>query len=184
MIDLIQRRREMMGAKSGSAIDWESIARGMVDGATEFELIDFPVSSTSNYRFYQRVGLKSVVMDNTITSIDERCFGGCTNLESIVISSALTSVGFGAFDGCKALKNITIPSLVTSIASYAFVFCSGLVYMIFEPTTPPTLANNNSFANTNNCPIYVPDASVNDYKTAANWSNLASRIFPISDLTT
>lgn len=180
--ELINRRGLLMG--SGSSIDWESIARGMVDGVTEFELIDFPASSTSNYRFYQRVGLKSVVMDNTITSIGERCFGGCTNLESIVISSALTSVGFGAFDECNALKNITIPSLVISIAGYAFSGCRGLVYMIFEPTTPPTLAANTSFNNTNNCPIYVPDASVNDYKAANVWSSLASRIFPISDLTT
>jgi len=30
--------------------------------------------------------------------------------------------------------------------------------------------------NTNNCPIYVPSASVNAYKTATNWSTYASRI--------
>lgn len=175
----LRRRTAMRGA--GSAIDWESIARGMVDGVTEFEVTDFPASSASNYRFYQRVGLKSVVMDNTITSIGERCFGGCTNLESIVISSNLTSIGFGAFDVCNALKNITIPSSVTSIAGYAFSGCRGLVYMIFEPTTPPTLAASTVFVNTNNCPIYVPDASVNDYKAANVWSGFASRIFPLSD---
>ena len=173
-------RRRMMG--SGSSIDWESIARGMVDGVTEFELTDFAVSSASNYRFYQREGLKSVVMDNTITSVGERCFGGCTNLESIVISSNLTSVGFGGFDQCTALKNITIPSSVTSIGGYAFSNCRRLVYMIFEPTTPPTLAANSVFSNTNNCPIYVPDVAVDAYKAANVWRTLADRIKPISEL--
>jgi hypothetical protein len=33
-----------------------------------------------------------------------------------------------------------------------------------------------SFYNTNNCPIYVPSASVETYKAATNWSSLESRI--------
>ena len=182
MSELEMRRSTLM--QSREAVDWESIARGMVDGDTEFELTDFPVSSTRDYRFYQRVGLKSVVMDNAITSIGERCFAGCNNLESIVISSNLTSIGFGGFDQCYVLKNITIPSSVTSIAAYAFSNCRMLKYMIFEPTTPPTLAGTSAFIFTNNCPIYVPDSAVEAYKTAANWSSLASRIFSINDLNT
>jgi hypothetical protein len=35
---------------------------------------------------------------------------------------------------------------------------------------------NNAFYNTNNCPIYVPSASVNAYKSASGWSTYASRI--------
>jgi len=35
---------------------------------------------------------------------------------------------------------------------------------------------NNAFYATNNCPIYVPAASVNAYKTATNWKSYASRI--------
>ena len=50
-----------------------------------------------------------------------------------------------------------------------------------ESETPPTITSY-SFANTNNAPIYVPDASVTAYKTATNWVLLASRIFPISDI--
>jgi hypothetical protein len=34
--------------------------------------------------------------------------------------------------------------------------------------------------NTNNCPIYVPDAAVEAYKTATNWSQYSDRIYPIS----
>jgi hypothetical protein len=38
------------------------------------------------------------------------------------------------------------------------------------------LGNSNAFDNTNNCPIYVPSASVEAYKAATNWSSLSSRI--------
>jgi hypothetical protein len=47
--------------------------------------------------------------------------------------------------------------------------------------TPPTIASSYVFDGQNNAPIYVPDESVDDYKTATNWVNLADRIFPISD---
>ncbi len=42
-------------------------------------------------------------------------------------------------------------------------------------TTPPALGTD-VFANTNNCPIYVPAASVETYKAASGWSGYASRI--------
>jgi len=48
-------------------------------------------------------------------------------------------------------------------------------------TTPPTLVNINAFGNQNGAPIYVPDESVDDYKEATNWVDLADRIFPMSD---
>ena len=53
-------------------------------------------------------------------------------------------------------------------------------YIEIKATTPPTLANINAFDGQNNAPIYVPHNSVNAYKTATNWVNLASRIFSIN----
>jgi hypothetical protein len=38
------------------------------------------------------------------------------------------------------------------------------------------LINANAFSDTNNCPIYVPSGSVDTYKAADEWSNVASRI--------
>ena len=55
-------------------------------------------------------------------------------------------------------------------------------YIKCMPTTPPSIvaaSTNKILDGTNNCPVYVPDASVNAYKTA--WSNVAERIFPLSE---
>lgn len=54
-------------------------------------------------------------------------------------------------------------------------------FIIMEATTPPT-AGANLFQS---CPaltsIYVPDASVEAYKAATNWSTYASKIKGISE---
>ena len=54
-------------------------------------------------------------------------------------------------------------------------------YFIIKSNLPPLLQDKNSFDHTDNCPIYVPDSSVDVYKTAINWNGLANRIKPISE---
>ena len=50
--------------------------------------------------------------------------------------------------------------------------------------TPPSLGlydyYDDMFFNTNDCPIYVPYESIDDYMTATNWSNSRLRIFPMA----
>ena len=57
-----------------------------------------------------------------------------------------------------------------------FKGCSGLESSTILATTPPTMGDFNIFSNTNNCPIYVPTASVDTYKAASGWSTYESRI--------
>jgi hypothetical protein len=112
---------------------------------------------------------------NCVTSIGDSAFVNCSGLTSIEIPSSVTSIGNGAFFDCIGLTSIDIPSDVTSIGNYTFNGCSSLTSITVNATTPPSLGSS-SFNNTNNCPIYVPAASVNAYKTASGWSDYASRI--------
>lgn len=53
---------------------------------------------------------------------------------------------------------------------------------IFHSVTPPAMANVNALGTINSeAKIYVPDESVNAYKTATNWSTYASYIYPLSE---
>lgn len=113
------------------------------------------------------------------TSISLLLFNDCSSLTSITIPDIVTSIDSQAFYGCTGLTSITIPNSVTSIDSQAFMNCSGLTSVTIEATTPPTLGGTDAFTNTNNSPIYVPAESVDAYKTATNWSALASRISAI-----
>ncbi len=84
------------------------------------------VTSIGDSVFYGCSGLTSIVMPNDITSIGYGAFFDCSGLTSIVIPDGVTSIGDQAFDGCFGLTSIEIPSSVTNIGNVAFLDCSGL----------------------------------------------------------
>ena len=119
--------------------------------------------------------ITSVNFPSGITSIANNAFNYCTGLTSVTIPSSVTSIGEHAFYYCISMTSVTIGNGVTSIGDSGFYFCTSLTSVICEATTPPTLGTN-TFRSTNNCPIYVPSASVETYKAASGWSEYATRI--------
>ena len=108
-------------------------------------------------------------------------FRGNVNLTYVNLPDTLISIGNYAFYGCTALPEITLPAGVTSIGFSAFGRCSSLQYIRIEATTPPTLASTNAIPSTIGA-IYVPDESVAAYQSATNWSSFASKIKGISEM--
>jgi len=62
----------------------------------------------------------NITIPNSVTSIGNKAFGGCTSLTSVTISNGVTSIGNQAFYDCTNLNTITIPNSVTSIGYDAF----------------------------------------------------------------
>ena len=89
-------------------------------------IIPNTVTSIGDYAFSGCSGLTSITMPNSVTSIGSDAFFGCTGLTSITIPNSVTSIGNYAFARCSGLTSVTIPNSVTSIGSDAFVACSGL----------------------------------------------------------
>ena len=71
--------------------------------------------------------VEEVDIGNTVTSIGQSAFYGCTGLTSVVIPDSVKSIGAQAFRGCSGLTSVTIPDSVTSIGNAAFSGCSRLV---------------------------------------------------------
>ncbi|MCR5362359.1 MAG: leucine-rich repeat protein [Bacteroidales bacterium] len=71
-------------------------------------------------------GCQNTVIPNSVVSIGENAFKGCSGLTSIEIPSSVTSIGGRAFHQCRGLTEIKIPSSVTYIGEWAFAYCSGL----------------------------------------------------------
>ena len=154
-----------------------TVGQNAFKNCTTLTNISIPNSVTSidSSAFDGCTGLTSITIPNSVTSIGYEAFYYCTGLTSVSIGSGVTSIGESAFDSCSGLTSITIPNSVTSISRYAFSYCTGLISFTCEATTPPTLGDY-VLNNTNNCPIYVPAASVDTYKAASGWSTYASRI--------
>lgn len=144
------------------------------DKITNF-IISETITSIGDGVFNGCNGLTSITIPNSVTSIGNSAFQSCTGLTSINIPNTVTSIGNSAFYYCRSLTSVTIPDSVTSIGDSAFSGCTSLTSVTVETTTPPTLGIN-AFNNTNDCPIYVPAASVTAYQTANRWSTYASRI--------
>ena len=92
------------------------------------------------------------------------------------------NIGSYTFYYCSALTTLTLPPGMTgSIGTYAFNYCTALTSLVIQAPTMMTLTSTSAFTSTT-CNIYVPDALVATYRAATNWSTLAARIKPISEL--
>ncbi|MBR6034880.1 MAG: VCBS repeat-containing protein [Paludibacteraceae bacterium] len=70
--------------------------------------------------------IKSVVLNDGVTSIGDYVFSNCSSLTSVTIPNSVTSIGYRAFDKCTNLLSITIPNSITSIGDGAFDRCENL----------------------------------------------------------
>lgn len=115
------------------------------------------------------------------------CFQSCDNITQIpegLFDHLETAQGFGStFKECSKLLSVKLPTNFTDLGNYTFQRCTSLLYIIASTEVPQTIGAD-IFSGTNNCPIYVPDASVDAYKTATNWTTYADRIKPMSDFAT
>lgn len=73
---------------------------------------------------FRNQNIESYIIPDSVTSIGNGAFSGCSSLSSIVIPESVTSIGDGAFSDCSSLFNIVIPNSVTSIGSDTFAGCS------------------------------------------------------------
>ena len=83
----------------------------------------------------------SISIPNSVTSIEESAFSGCSSLTSITIPNSVTSIGNSAFWNCSSLTSITIPNSVTYIGSWAFAYCSSLT-SISIPNSVTSIGDN------------------------------------------
>jgi len=154
------------------------VGSGIFSGVGSLRKVTFGSHPTKigNSMFSNCTSLSAVTIPNNITYIGEQAFSGCSSLVSCKLPDNIKEIGVYTFYNCTSLTSITIPSSVTEIDAYAFSGCN-MQYAEILATTPPSLPGIYTFTST--YPIYVPDASVDAYKSS-DWSQYSSRIKPLS----
>ena len=108
-------------------------------------------------------------VDSTTTTIGDYAFARCSSLTEAILPPFVEAIGSGAFTDCPQLAKAEVPATVTSIGSKAFYIPSlkQLTVRIIEPLS----VTENTFANYNDCVLFVPSTSLSDYSQAPVWQN-------------
>lgn len=120
-------------------------------------------------------------------TLGRRCFYYHTNLiGDVVLPESITNLDNAeAFYCCTSVTSVTIGANCATINATIFQSMgSNMKALIINRVTPPTLSGVNAFSGSPRCVVYVPDAAVDDYKSANYWDSYASRIKGISELPT
>ena len=125
------------------------------------------------------ISIKVTYNDNTektflnLTTIDSSTVPDKAKAKTVTIYDGVTTIGEQAFIFSN-LETATIPSSVATIGEQAFYGCGHLASIKIKATTPPTLGNEAlpSIISA----IYVPEESVDTYKSADGWKDFADRI--------
>ncbi len=93
----------------------------------------YPVTSIGERAFYLFCqGLTSVILPNTIGTIENQAFSYCTGLESITLGTGITTIQNRSFEACSTLTSIILPNTTTSLGTQVFFGCTELTYVILS----------------------------------------------------
>lgn len=123
-------------------------------------------------------GLAEYIMPDGISEVLHYAFLYKPSIVSVTFPESLEFIGYHSFYNNKSLLELRIPANVKTIEDGAFCFCRSLERITVNIVAPFAIGDR-VFDETNNCPIYVPNESVEDYKSTPGWSQYADRIFGI-----
>ena len=121
----------------------ETATNKLISGCKNTDIPD-SVTSIGDNAFCGCTGLTSITIPDSVTSIGIFTFTDCTGLTSVTIPDSVTNIGDWAFCGCTGLVSITIPDSVTRIDHYAFADCTGLANITVS-------GGNKNYDSRNNC---------------------------------
>lgn len=127
-------------------------------------------------------GLTSVTIPNSVISIGNRAFEGCTGLTSVTIPNSVTSIGRDAFSQCTGLTSVAIGSGVTDISYQAFANCSELTDVYCYAANVPS-TDNTAFDGSyiEYATLHVPEEAIDSYKTTEPWSRFKTFVSVTDD---
>ena len=134
------------------------------------------------------MGLTSITIPNSVTSIGSSTFEDCTSLTSITIPNSVTTIGYEAFYKCTSLTSVTIGNGVTTIGDNAFYMCTSLKKVNYTgdvqgwlDITFEDLESNPIYYSRN---LYINDVLLTKLVIPDGVTNISSRAFAYDECLT
>ncbi len=145
------------------------------DSGIKTVTIEDGITSIGDCAFYGCSGLTELTLPNSVTSIGDRAFAYCSGLTELTLPNSVTSIGDRAFAYCSGLTELTLPDSVSSIGDGAFICCSDLSKITSLAEIPPVCGSGVfDGVNKTNCKLIVPIVSVIAYKQAEVWNEFSN----------
>lgn len=182
------------------------IGSRVITGCPKLKSLTIPegVTAIEDYAFSDS-SLTEISIHDTVGHIGKYAFENCSGLTSLTLPSAIGSGTAGVFSGCSSLKTLTIPSGILFIQPYFFANCSSLTSVTFlgninsvecntvfrgcsslsqisfpSNSRIPVLKKSKTFSQcASDLQIKVPQALLEEWKAAENWSAYADKIVAI-----
>ena len=132
------------------------------------------------------------IIEGSITEINEKDMAGikvvgsysfynCDKLTKVVVPDGAVNIEAYAFAYCEALTQVVLPESVTSINGRAFAESSNLTSIVLKAVVPPAIREDTIGAIPKSCIFKVPKGSLEAYKAANLWSQIADQITAIEE---
>ena len=134
---------------------------GLFGGCTSLREVTFPPITGNN------------------TTVADGAMFSQSGIRKVILPEGYTAIGGNFCNGAQDCVLIDLPSTITSIGSGIIWLVKNKVTIVCRALTPPAFGGYGyeGYAKA----IYVPDESVDTYKTATNWSSQSGSIYPLSE---
>jgi hypothetical protein len=103
---------------------------GLSDAWALTDIAIFQNVTAIGWEAFKNSGVTAVTMPDSVTTLGNNAFAGCTNLVAAFIGNGITNLEYAMFAGCANLTNVVLPAGLKQIDSSAFASCSRLSNII------------------------------------------------------
>ena len=116
--------------------------------------------------FQNCTSLTSVIIPNSVKTIDSYSFKNCTSLTSIVIPNSVEYIGNLAFQNCSSLTSIELPNSLRELYNSPFFGCRSLTSLVIPKSV--TQINTNPVAGCSSLTLLTVEEGNTNYDSREN----------------
>ncbi len=104
---------------------------------SDIKSIEIPEGVTEiGFNAFAGSGIEHIELPASVKKIDISAFHGCKNLKSVTLNEGLTTIGMSAFNQCSALEALHLPATLTDINVQVIQECTNLKALTVADENP------------------------------------------------